>query len=249
MPSKLLKKIRQRFGISAPRMTVRTHVAWYWRLLAIIVVLSCSLVLAAWMYDAGRRFAGFDRSEAEQELSQLRESVGKLTEESARLRASVNASESKLQIERAAQTQLGRQVKALEDENAQLKEDLAFFENLIPGEHRDNTLLINRFRTEPGALPGEFRYRLLLLQGGRRDKPFQGNLQLLVTLHRDGKDAIITFPEEAAAAQAYKISFKYFQRIEGMFRVAPGARVKMVQVRIFENGSAQVRATQSFNLS
>lgn len=248
MPSKLLKRIRQRFGISAPRMTVRTHVAWYWRLLAIIAVLSCSLVLAAWMYDAGRRFAGFDRSEAEQELSQLRESVGKLTEESARLRASVNASESKLQIERAAQTQLGRQVKALEDENAQLKEDLAFFENLIPGEHRDNTLLINRFRTEPGALPGEFRYRLLLLQGGRRDKPFQGNLQLLVTLHQDGKDAIIAFPE-AAATQAYKISFKYFQRIEGMFRVAPGARVKMVQVRIFENGSAQVRATQSFNLS
>lgn len=248
MLSKLLKKIRQRFGISAPRMTVTTHVAWYWRLLAIVAVLSCSLVLAAWMYDAGRRFAGFDRGEAEQELSQLRERVGKLTAESASLRTSVNASESKLQIERAAQAQLGHQVKALEDENARLKEDLAFFENLIPGEHRDNTLLINRFRAEPGALPGEFHYRLLLMQGGRRDKPFQGNLQLLVTLQQDGKDAIITFPE-VAAAPAYKISFKYFQRIEGMFRVAPGARVKMVQVRVFENGSAQVRATQSFNLS
>ncbi|MDP2694312.1 MAG: hypothetical protein Q8O58_05545, partial [Gallionella sp.] len=87
-----------------------------------------------------------------------------------------------------------------------------------------------------------------LLQGGRRDKPFQGNLQLLVTLHEDGKDAIITLPEEGAA-QAYKISFKYFQRVEGTFRVAPGAQVKMVSVRIFETGSAHVRATQSFNLS
>jgi hypothetical protein len=248
MPSKLLKKIRQRFGISAPRMTVSTHVAWYWRMVGMIAVLSCSLALAAWMYDAGRRFAGFDRSEAEHELSQLRESAGKLTEETASLRASVNASESKLQIERAAQTQLGRQVKALEDENARLKEDLAFFENLIPSEHRDNTLLINRFRVERGALPGEFRYRLLLFQGGRRDKPFQGNLQLLVTLQQDGKDAIITLPE-AGAAEAYKISFKYFQRIEGTFRVAPGARVRIVQVRVFESGSAQVRATQSFNLS
>ncbi len=248
MPSKLLKKIRQRFGISAPRMTVTTHVAWYWRMLGLVAVLSCSLALAAWMYDAGRRFAGFDRSEAEQELSQLRESVGKLTQETTSLRANVNASESKLQIERAAQTQLGRQVKALEDENARLKEDLAFFENLIPGEHRDNTLLINRFRVDPGALPGEFRYRLLLLQGGRRDKPFQGNLQLLVTLQQDGKGAIITLPEEGAAP-AYKISFKYFQRVEGTFRVAPGARVKMVQVRIFEGGSTQARATQSFNLS
>ncbi|MEK7361745.1 MAG: DUF6776 family protein [Pseudomonadota bacterium] len=248
MPSKLLKKIRQRFGISAPRMTVTTHVAWYWRMLGLVVVLSCSLALAAWMYDAGRRFAGFDRSESEQELSQLRESAGKLAQETAELRASVNASESKLQIERAAQTQLGRQVKALEDENVRLKEDLAFFENLIPGEHRDNTLLINRFRVDPGALPGEFRYRLLLLQGGRREKSFQGNLQLLVTLQQDGKSAIITLPE-AGSAPAYKISFKYFQRVEGTFRVAPGAKVKMVQVRIFESGSAEARATQNFNLS
>jgi hypothetical protein len=247
MPPKLLKKIRQRFGISAPRMTVKTHVAWYWRMLGLVVVLSCSFALAAWIYDAGRRFAGFDQSEAEQQLSELRESVGRLTPEAAGLRASVNASESKLQIERAAQTQLLRQVKALEDENARLKEDLAFFENLIPSEHRDNTLLINRFQVEPGALPGEFRYRLLL-QGGRSDKPFQGNLQLLVTLQQDGKDAIITLPEEREA-QAYRISFKYFQRVEGTFRVAPGARVKMVQARIFESGSAQARATQSFNLS
>ena len=248
MLSKPLKKIRQRFGISAPRMTVKTHVAWYWRMLGIIAILSTSFALAAWIYDAGRRFAGFDRSEAEQELSQLRESTGRLTRESAELRANVNASESKLQIERAAQTQLGRQVKVLEDENARLKEDLAFFENLIPGEHRDNTLLINRFRVEPGALPGEFRYRLLLSQGGRRDKPFRGNLQLVVSLQQDGKDAIITLPEDGGT-EADKINFTYVQRVEGTFRVAPAARVKRVQVRIFEGGSTQARATQSFNLS
>ena len=248
MQPNLLKRIRQRFGIAAPRMTVQTHVAWYWRMLGLVAILACSIAMAAWIYDAGRRFAGFDRSEAELELSQLRESVEKLTREAKTLRASVNASDSKLQIERTAQTQLARQVKTLEDENARLKEDLAFFENLIPGEHRDNTLLVNRFRVDPGALPGEFRYRLLLLQGGRRDKPFQGHLQLLVTLQEGGKDAIITLPKEGSA-QAYKISFKYFQRVEGTFRVAPEARVKSVRVRIFEAGSTQVRATQSFNLS
>lgn len=244
----LLRKIRQRFGISAPRMTVNTHVAWYWRLLSLIVVLSCSLALAAWMYDAGRRFAGFDRGEAEQELTQLREGAAKLARETAELRASVNASESQLQIERTAQTQLAKQVKALEEENARIKEDLAFFENLIPSERRDNSLSINRFKVEPDALPGEYRYRLLLLQGGKRDKPFQGSLQLLVTLQQGGKDAIITLPEDGSA-EAYKISFKYFQRVEGTFRIAPGGSVKAVQVRIFEIGSGQARATQSFKLS
>lgn len=248
MPPNLLKKVRQRFGIAAPRMTVQTHVAWYWRMLGLVAVLSCSLALAAWIYDAGRRFAGFDRSEVQQELSALRESVARLSEEAASLRSGVNASESKLQIERTAQAQLGKQVKTLEEENARLKEDLAFFENLMPSEQRDDKLLVNRFRVDPGALPGEFRYRMLLLLSGRQDKPFQGNLQLLVTLQENGKDAIITLPEQGAA-QAYKISFKYFQRFEGTFRVAPGAQVKSVQVRIFATGSSDVRATQSFSLS
>ncbi len=248
MPRRLLKRVRRRFGIAAPRMTVRTHVAWYWRALGLIAVLSCSFALAAWMYDAGRRFAGYDRSEAEQELSRLRESVGKLSEEAKGLHAGVDASESKLQIERAAQAQLARQVKSLEEENARLKEDLAFFENLMPSERRDQAMLINRFRVDPAALPGEYRYRLLLLQGGKRDKAFQGSLQLVVTLQQEGKSAIITLPE-SGATPAYKLSFKYFQRVEGTFRVAPAARVKSVQVRIFENGSSQARATQSVNLS
>jgi len=164
------------------------------------------------------------------------------------LRASVNASESKLQIERSAQTQLGRQVKALEDENARLKEDLAFFENLIPSEHRDNTLLINRFRVDPGALPGEFRYRLLLLRGGRRDKPFQGNLQLLVTLQQAAKMLLSRSRKKGKP-----------RLIRSVSSTSSGSRARSAchrtrvsrwwQVRIFETGSAQARATQSFNLS
>ena len=46
MPS-LLKRMQQRFGISAPKMTVRTHVAWYWRWLGMMVLLAVSLALAA----------------------------------------------------------------------------------------------------------------------------------------------------------------------------------------------------------
>ena len=61
----LLRSVRRRFGISAPKMTVRTHLAWYWRWTAMVLFASVSLALAAWIYDAGMRFAGFDRSEIE----------------------------------------------------------------------------------------------------------------------------------------------------------------------------------------
>ena len=55
--------------IAAPKMAVRTHIPWYLRALFLIVVLSISLAFAAWIYDAGRRFAGFDRDEVQQRLA------------------------------------------------------------------------------------------------------------------------------------------------------------------------------------
>lgn len=244
---RLIKRIRGRFGIAAPKMTVRTHVAWYWRWLALVAALAVALVMAAWLYDAGRRFAGFDRRETEQELGQLRASVARLEEEARRLRAISDASESRLKIEQSAQAQLGLQVKTLEDENTRLKEDLAFFENLTPVVDK---LSIHRFKVEPDALPGEYRYRLLVLQGARRDRAFQGSMQLIVSLQDNGVDATIIIPDQGAANDpAYKLQFKYFRRIEGTFRVSPTARVLSVQARVFEQGSDQVRVSQSFSLS
>src|SRR3990172_13387318 len=102
---RLFKRIRGRFGISAPKMTVRTHVSWYWRWLGMVAALAVSLVIAAWLYDAGRRFAGFDRSETEQELAQLRASAAKLGEETRHLGSIANASEAALKVEQSGQAQ------------------------------------------------------------------------------------------------------------------------------------------------
>ena len=248
--SKLFKQFRQRFGISAPKMTVQTHVAWYWRWLGMLVFLSLALALAAWMYDAGRRFAGFDRSELQNEFARLRESMGRLESEAARLRSIANASESRLKIEQTAQAQLASQVKTLEDENNRLKEDLAFFENLVPSERRGEKVSIHRFKVERDVLPGEFRYRLLVLQGGRLDREFHGSLQLVVEMQQEGRDATIIIPESAeTGSTAFKLNFKYFRRVEGTFRVPAGAKVRTVQARILENGSSEARASQNINLS
>ena len=246
---KLIKRIRQRFGISAPRMTVRTHVAWYWRWMLFFILLSLSLTLAAWMYDAGRRFAGFDRSESEQEVARLRAEMATMMQDTAKLRALADAGESRVRMERGTQAQLAGQVRQLEEENARLKEDLAFFENLIPAEKGEGKVSINRFTVEPDALAGEYRYRLLVLQGGKRDKEQQSAVQFLVEMQRDGKTVMMALPSEKPGSDpAYRFNFKYFHRVEGSFRVPPAARVKSVQVRVFDTVSGQLRASQNFSL-
>jgi hypothetical protein len=247
MPN-LLKRLHQRFGISAPRMTVRTDVGWYWRWAGVIAVAVISFGLATWVYDAGRRFSGFDSGGLEDEVAKLRSSVSRLESESARLRAIADAGGSRLKIEQSAQAQLVRQVKTLEDENRRLKEDLAFFENLGPSGER---LTINRFTVQPDLLPGEYRYRLLVLMGGgRRERNFQGSLQLVVNAQVHGRSTMLLVPDPARPdAGDFSLNFKYFQRVEGTFRVSQDTRVQSVQVRVLENGTSQARATQSVDLS
>ncbi len=243
-----MRRLRGRFGISAPRVAVRTHVPWYWRALVAVALLSVSFAVAGWVYDAGRRIAGFDQRETQQELASLRDQVGELDAEAARLRALANSADSSLQIERTAQQQLVRQVKALEQENGRLKEEMAFFENLAAAEGKEPGYSINRLRIEPDVVPGQYRFRMLVAaQGGKKDREFKGGIQLLVSLQQEGKSAMIVFPAASDPdRQRYNISFKHFQRVDGTFRVPAGARVSSVEVRLVQEGA--VRTTQSVTL-
>src|SRR6185436_10495824 len=247
-------KLRQRFGIAAPKVLVRTHVPWYLRWIGIAVLLALSATLAAWMYDAGRRFAGFDRCEVEQELSAARGELAKLRAELERLRAIANAADSKVSIERTTQQKVSQQARALEQENMRLREELAIFESMLSSETASAApLSVLRFEVEPDTLPGEYRYRVLLLASGpRRGKEFLGRLELVVNLTEGGRSAIIMVPGQAqadsSATSAFRLSFKHFQRVDGIFRVSPKGRVSSVQLRVYEAGAAEPKVTQNVKL-
>jgi hypothetical protein len=245
-----LTKLRQRFGIAAPKVTVRTEGPWYLRWLVLAVLLAFSAALAAWIYDAGRRFAGFDRSEVEQELSAARSDLARLQGELESLRALANAADSKVSIERTAQQKLAQQLKGMEQENARLREELAIFESMLSSDAAAAPpLSVLRFKVEPDVLPGEYRYRALLLSAGpRRGKEFQGRLELAVSLTEDGRSAMITVPgaadTDASANSPFRLSFKHFQRVDGIFRVSPKAKVVNVQLRVYEAGAPEPKVTQ-----
>jgi hypothetical protein len=60
---------------------------------------------------------------------------------------------------------------------------------------------------------------------------------------------MMSFPEPGdTAAAGFKLAFKYFRRVEGTFRVSPKAKVESVQVRVYEAGSNQPKATHSVSL-
>ncbi|WP_050464982.1 DUF6776 family protein [Herbaspirillum autotrophicum] len=233
-------------SISAPKMTIKRHLPWPLRAVFLAVVVGLGGAIAMWAYDLGRNFAGLNPSGMKDQVATLSEQVRKLGAERDQLSSSANAAESQLNIERSAQTQLAGQIKALETENAKLKEDLAFFESLLPTNIGVQGITIQRLKAEIIA-PNQLRYRLLVIQGEKGAREFTGNLQLSVTVLQAGKSAIINFPEQNAADLArYKLAFKYYQRVEGILTLPEGATIKAIQARVLDRG--QMRTQQSVNL-
>ena len=215
-----------------------------------IAVFSVSLAIAAWIYDAGMRIAGFHSNESVHEIQSLRNHVMELDSELTKLRSLAGSGESSLQIERATQVQLSRRAKALELENAALKEDLAFFEGLMPASDAGDEagVRIDHLRIEPGHAAGEYRYRMLVVNNaGRQGRELKGGLQLLLKIQQGGKDAIITLPSNSEPnSQRFRFEIKHFHRLEGVFSIAQGAVLKEVEVRLLQDGV--VRAKQTVNL-
>jgi hypothetical protein len=246
--------MRRRMTIAAPKMAVRTHIPWYWRALFWIVVLSVSLAFGSLIYDAGRKFAGFDRNEVQQELTDLRASVARLSGENTRYQAESNAAGSKLAIEQTAQKQLADQVRKLETENNRLKEDLALFEGMVAADRKEGAFAINSFKVDMEN--GRLRYRLLITRGARtgsilgggQEPEFSGRIEFQITPEtvvagaNDGGMIRLPLPDEAGA-DSYRVKFRYFQRLEGELAMPPGAIPKQVQVRLLEGD--KVRAAQT----
>jgi len=248
--TQLFRSLRRKFGIAAPRVSVQTHVAWYWRWLGIIF-LGAFVVGVGWTtYDYGMELAGFRQGEAASALATLKEEIQKREAANLEMRSQVASAQRQLQIDRATYGDLAKQVKTLSEENAALKEDLAFFQSLMASGGKEFGLSINRFRVQPDALPGEYRYRLLLVQSGQRIKEFQGTLQFLVYLEQSDRKFVLALPpEDQKNSREYQVNFKFFQRVDGTFKVAPGTTVKSLQVRVFENGVNAPKLSQTASVS
>ena len=242
----LYRRVKRRYGLATRRVAVRPHIGWHWRGLFMAFALAVGLVLAWWLFDVGSRFAGFERGLTTRELGRLQAKVKQLEEDNARLVAAKVKTESHSKIDSAAQRDLERMLKALQDENAQLKEELAFFRGAMTGD-RAAGLNIYRLSVERAA-PGVYHYRLMLVLAGQRDKVFRGSLKMLIKAQEGNNQSLLTFPAGDRPGTGIGISLNSYQKLEGEFRVPTSSVVKTVEARIYEDGSTQPKVTKLVNV-
>ncbi|WKB54948.1 DUF6776 family protein [Eleftheria terrae] len=233
------KLIRRRLSISSPRMTVRSHLPWPLRWVVLALTLGFSAALALWAFELGKSLAGLDRGNPE-ELRRLRAEVAQLREERDKAQSIANTAESLLTAKRVAQERLADQVKDLETENLALKNDLGFFERLLPSSGQQ-ALAVRSLQAEPTG-PGQMRYQLLMMQNGKTLPEFNGRYEVTLSGTLDGRPWSLPMPGGARPLQV-----KQHQRVEGVIDFPAQAVVKQVQVRVTDAAGA-VRAQQAIKL-
>ena len=185
-------------------MAIRTSLPWPLRWALGAMMLGFSAAIALWTFELGVSIAGLDK-DAKLELTRLREEVAALRAERDKSQSVANISGSLLTAEKAAQDKMVAQIRQLEADNRLLRDDLGFFEKLLPAGGVENAAI--RGLQAEALTDTQVKWQVLVIQPVK-DAPVPGGAQLL--------------------------QFKQYRRIEGVLDLPPLAVVKTVTAKVLE---------------
>ena len=224
-------------------MAVRSALPWPFRWLVIAIVFGFCASIGLWAFEFGKDIAGLDRGSKEEivrlraQISDLQGELDKAKDERDKAQSIANTAGTLVTVEKASEEKVLQQIKQLEADNRSLKDDLGFFEKLIPSSGVDGVAI----RGLQADLQGDatLKWQVLVIQASKNAAEFNGRLELTLTGTLSGKPWNVMLPQQAVKVRQYG-------RLEGVFEIPAQVLVRGVSARILE-GTA-VRATQAIKL-
>jgi hypothetical protein len=240
-----LRLLRRRLTISAPRMSVRSALPWPFRWAVIALVIGFCAAIGLWAFEFGKDIAGLDGDAKEEllraraELVSLRNDLAEARQARDKAQAIANTAGTLATAEKSAQDGLLAQNRQLDADNRRLKDDLGFFEKLIPSTGSEG-ISVRGLQAE--VLNGQqVKWQVVVMQSLKNAPEFNGKLEVSFIGSVAGK------PWKAALPGGPQdLKFRQYGRTEGMFDLPSQATVTTVSVKVTEG--AVTRAAQSIKL-
>lgn len=240
-----LRLFLRRMTISAPRMAVRSSLAWPFRWALGAVVLGFCAALALWAFEFGKDIAGLEKgSKAEvlrlrSELEAVQKELAQVTAERDQAESVANTAGTLVTTEKTSRERLVAQVKQLEADNHALRDDLGFFEKLIPVAATDGVSIRGLQVDLKGGT--KVKWQALVMQSGKNAAEFRGRLELSFTGVANGKPWTASLPEGSVP-----IKIRQYGRLEGELDIPSETVVKSVSATVMDG--AAVKAVQTVSL-
>jgi len=237
--------LRRRLTISAPRMAVRSALPWPLRWAMVAIVLGFCAAIGLWAFEFGKDIAGIEDNQAQDlqrlqlETKTLQSQLLSVKEERDKALVQANSASTLMTTEKAAQERLSAHNKQLESENQKLRDDLGFFEKLIPTTGTQG-MAIRSLQAEM-LNAHQVKWQVLVIQPLKNAPEFNGRLDLSFSGVQSGKPWVASLP---GGAQSIKL--KQYARVEGVFDLPPQTVLKGINIKVMDG--ALVKATHSIKL-
>lgn len=240
-----LRLLRRRLTISAPRMAVRSALPWPFRWALFAIVFGFCAAIGLWAFEFGKDIAGLENGSKDElvrlrtEVTALRSELASVKDERDQAQSIANTAGTLVTTEKATHERLLSQVKQLEVDNHSLRDDLGFFEKLIPTAGVDGVAI----RGLQAELQNntKVKWQVLVMQSNKNAPEFNGKLEISFTGFLGGKPWMATLQ---GGPQVIKI--RQYGRLEGEYELPAQAVVKGVTAKVLDGAST--RATQSIKL-
>ncbi|UXY16874.1 hypothetical protein N8I74_07620 [Chitiniphilus purpureus] len=231
MPLRKLGRLR-RARLSAAPMVLQPALGWRGRLWRWCCMLSVAAGIgggaAYWGYLRGLESAAADLSSRVTDAQTNRSAL-----DASRIRE--DTLHQQLRMAESARSALAQALAQAQQEAAQAREALAFFDSLLTSNDRASPARFAACEFEPRT-GVRWRYRVLLVQGVDRTAELQGELLISVLL-KDG-----AAQQQRMQASRQPVRMRHYQRIEGEITLPPGARPMQLEARFLAAGDARVVA-------
>jgi hypothetical protein len=226
-------------------MAVRSALPWPFRWAVVAIVFGFCAAIGLWAFEFGKDIAGLEGGSREQVLQlqsqvlALQSELSKTQEQRDQAQSIANTADTLVTAEKASKEQLLLQVRQTEAENQRLRDDLGFFEKLIPSTGT-GSVAIRGLQAELQS-GNAVRWQVLVIQANRNALEFSGTLDITFAGLQNGKPW-----SSALAGGPQAITLKQYGRLEGVFELPPQVVLKSVSAKVLQGNVP--KSTQTIKL-
>ena len=237
--------LRRRLTISAPRMSVRSALPWPLRWAVLAIVLGFCAAIGLWAFEFGKDIAGLEKGSKDElvrlqsEVANLRLDLDKAQGLRDQAQSVANTAGTLVTAEKAAQQRLVAQALQLEADNQRLRDDLGFFEKLIPAPGGDG-VSIRGVQAEL-VKASTVKWQVLIIQASKNAPEFVGRLEISFSGTLNGKPWVGVLAEGPKA-----VSVRQYGRFDGEFDFPAQVVLKLVTAKVSD--AAGMKSTQTIKI-
>lgn len=210
---------------------------FYLLLFCLFIAIGCGA------YYLGQYRAGFNLFDAKEVEAQLKASVYLQKQQKADVQGQLAIARRANQVDAAAHKQVKVDLKDLQQENVELREEIDFYRGIVAPRESAQGLRIDSFSVKKTNSYNLYHFNLVLTQVKNNQRFTRGSVKLTFEGVKNGLPKTLTLDQVSVGKKKkLKFKFKYFQKIEGDLVLPDGFIPRKVRINMIPRKKKNIQS-------